>query len=131
MSAPWARPTRDDGAPSWQHASADAYAAFVRARLDGPTSVSYALGLRDRFVRAYPDLRGWFHAPLADRVGRLYGEANHRAHDDVSYRARPYLYFLALRGVAQFDWEWLIAVREVALPHEKCNPRRAVASRII
>ena len=30
----------------------------------------------------------------------------------VCYHARHYLAFLALRGYARFDWEWLIAVRQ-------------------
>jgi integrase len=33
----------------------------------------------------------------------------------VSYQARPYLVFLALRGYAHFDWEWLIAIYQLRL----------------
>jgi len=98
-----------------RHASADTYAAFVRARVGKASSARHFLSLRERFVQAYPDLRDWFHRPLAERVGRLPGEPSHRPHNDVSYRARPYLYFLALHGVARFDWDWLIAAQQVHL----------------
>ena len=98
-----------------RHARADAYAAFVRARVGQASSARHFLSLRERFVQAYPDLRDWFHRPLAERVGRLPGEPSHRPHNDVSYRARPYLYVLALHGAARFDWDWLIAAQQVHL----------------
>lgn len=93
-----------------RHASAEAYAAFVRQRLDGDRSLAYCLGTRARFVRRYPDLRAWFAAPLPERVGRLYGSSRCHLPGKVSYQARPYLYFLALRGDARFDWEWLLTI---------------------
>ena len=98
-----------------RHASADASAAFVRARVGTARSARHVLSLRERFVQAYPDLRDWFHRPLAERVGRLPGEPSHHPHNDVSYRARPYLYVLALHGAARFDWDWLIAAQQVHL----------------
>ena len=93
-----------------QHASADEYAAFLRSYLANEESRGCALGRRDQFVRRYPDLLDWFRAPLTERVGRLYGESTRNVTNPTSYWARPYLHFLALRGYAQFDWEWLIAV---------------------
>jgi len=72
---------------------------------------------RRQFVECYPDLGEWFAAPLVERVGRSDEECRqNKGHNDVlykvSYRARHYLVFLALRGYACFDWEWLIAVRQ-------------------
>jgi len=66
-------------------------------------------------VRRYPDLGDWFRAPLAERVGRLYGEEREQPTCRVSYEARPYLMFLAWHGYAQFDWEWLLAVPRLSI----------------
>jgi hypothetical protein len=70
---------------------------------------------RDQFVRRYPDLLEWFRAPLTERVGRLYGEPTTAVTNPTSYWARPYLYFLALRGYVQLDWEWLIGVHRLEM----------------
>ncbi len=96
--------------PHYNHASAEAYASFLDGYLSTPESIKSYLGLRDRFVHAYPDLHAWFDAPLCERVGRRYSEAKAQANYRVSYKARPYLIFLALQGSVQFDWAWLIAV---------------------
>ncbi len=42
--------------PHYNHASAEAYASFLDGYLSTPESIKSYLGLRDRFVRAYPDL---------------------------------------------------------------------------
>jgi integrase len=62
-------------------------------------------------VAAYPDIEAWFSAPLARRVGRLYGERQGRPTDELSYRARPYLVYLALAGHAWLDFEWLLGIQ--------------------
>lgn len=93
------------------HAEAAEYAAFVRLRLARPDSVNRVLRARDLFVQAYPDLATWFQSPLAERVGRLDGEPPTRMTCRVSYEARAYLYFLALRGYARYDYAWIIAIR--------------------
>lgn len=100
------------------HASEQEYAAFVLQYHGSLGSRNYYLQMRRAFVRAYPDLSAWFQAPLAERVGRLRNQSRtcffgHLGR--VSYRARPYLYFLALRGHATFDWEWLISVPTIYL----------------
>src|SRR6266568_1665343 len=59
------------------HASEDDYAAFLRARNNTSSTVVQMLRRRRRFVRVYPDLEAWFAVPLAERVGRLYGEDDH------------------------------------------------------
>ncbi len=92
------------------HASEEEYAQFIGSYRYTLRSCHYYLLERARFVRAYPNLHNWFSAPLPERVGRLYGEGFHTPSSRVNYKARPYLYFLAFRGYASFDWEWLLAV---------------------
>src|SRR6266508_4349522 len=95
---------------SWQHTSATEYAAFPQRHLGNEHSINAARNTRDRFVRAYPDLRAWCQAPLVGRIGRLYGEPVSPAYQTISYLGRSYLVFLAVRGHARFAWAWLIAV---------------------
>lgn len=102
------------------HATREEYETFLRQRLsvDHPRHQLHAY---TRFVAEYPELNEWFRAPLADRVGCLRGEST----KTYSARARPYLYFLALRGYARFDWEWIIAVRQHRLCTDLLEPRMA------
>ena len=97
------------------HASEEAYATFVLKHHGSLGSQNYYLQIRREFVEAYPDLRAWFQAPLAQRVGRLRNQPRSHFFGRVSYRARPYLYFLALHGYATFDWEWLISIPNIHL----------------
>ncbi len=99
------------GQSGFQHATSGEYAEFVRRRLPRRDSFNRVLLARKRLVAHYPDLATWFRASLAERVGRLVGEAPNQLTCRVSYEARAYFYFLALRRYAQFDYEWLIAIR--------------------
>lgn len=107
------RPAHPAASPVFlvRHADPDEYAAFVRQRLRLPASVSTVLQQRARFVRAYPDLAAWFRAPLPERLGRLQGERPGRVTCRTSHEARAYLHFLAFRGYAWFDYDWLLALR--------------------
>jgi integrase len=98
-----------------RHASEETYAAFVLKHHGSLGAQNYYLQIRREFVEAYPDLRAWFHAPLAERVGRLRNQPRAQFFGRVSYRARPYLYFLALHGYVTFDWEWLIGIPSIHL----------------
>lgn len=114
MSAlPDVRPT----APTVRHATAEEYRAFVMQR-DDILSGSNLLRAYRRFVLHYPDLVSWFSAPLAERVGRTWPRSGQAY---VSAVARPYLYYLASRGVA-FDWEWVIAAERHILTPELLPP---------
>lgn len=93
--------------PSWQHAGEKEYTTFLQRY--GASYREHLLIRRRQFILHYPDLQGWFHSPLSERVGRLYGESGCNPSYPISFRARQYLYFLALHRHAQFDWEWLIA----------------------
>jgi integrase len=48
----------------------------------------------------------------------LHRERPSQLTNPVSFKARGYLCFLALRGYAQFDWEWLIAVPHLEIWHQ-------------
>jgi site-specific recombinase XerD len=104
-----------------QHASVEDYAAFVQAFADlrgyaRPRKESARLLLcRARFVQCYPSLAEWLGAPLIERVGRLYREDYNQSSYPISYHARHYLIFLALRGYASIDWDWLIATHKLGL----------------
>lgn len=95
---------------SCRHASHEAYAAFVNNYTPKAKYAQQLLRYRGRFVQQYPDLHEWFVAPLAERVGRLYGETHTHPSSPVSYDARSYLVFLVLHGYASLDWDWLLAV---------------------
>jgi integrase len=103
--------------PEPHHASVEEYAAFVHSYATSRGSANGFLLARQRFVRQYPDLADWFAAPLADRVGRLHLKGRKQITNPVCYHARPYLYFLALRGYARFDWEWVIALATLKFWH--------------
>lgn len=96
--------------PSWQHLSAADYTHFLRQCMGASDGVRKALRIQAQFCQQYPDLQAWFNAPLAERVGRIYDGSSWAILNDVSYQARPYLVFLALRGAARLDWDWLMAV---------------------
>ena len=90
-----------------RHASLEEYRAFLSRRNTTGTVGEFSKRYL-RFVRLYPDLEMWFAAPLPERVRRLYGETREQTSYRISNQARPYLSFLAVRGYAWFDWEWLV-----------------------
>ena len=99
------------------HASEQEWETFVQRFATSKKYQGALLLSRRQFVERYPSLETWFAAPLVERVGRSDEECRQNVgHNDVlykiSYHARHYLAFLALRGYARFDWEWLIAVRQ-------------------
>lgn len=102
-----------------RHATEKEYAAFLREHGASTSSVKTYLQEHKRFVRNYPRIEDWFAAPLPERVGRLCGKARGTPVEDryvaqmtspVCYKARPYLLYLAVAGLASFDWEWLMSV---------------------
>jgi integrase len=103
----------------FHHASVEEWEAFVQSYTTNKGYQWELLRFRQQFVERYPDLNDWFAAPLVARVGRTveqrHAKTRHNALCKVSYQARPYLVFLALRGYARFDWEWLIAIYQLRL----------------
>lgn len=55
----------------------------------------------------------WFAAPLVERVGRLPGETHKEPSYPISFYARPYLLFLALRGYVTFDYAWMFGAGQI------------------
>lgn len=98
---------------SRQPSEAEEYAAFVQQY--SMWRQRHLLHYRKQFVGLYPDLQTWLSVPLAERVGCLYGETCRNPSYPISFRSRQYLYFLALHGHVQFDWEWLIAAGSLGL----------------
>jgi integrase len=101
----------------FHHASAQEWETFVQQYATSKKYQGALLLSRRQFIERYPSLEAWFAAPLVERVGRSDEECRQSVgHNDVLYKvcyhARHYLAFLALRGYARFDWEWLIAVRQ-------------------
>jgi integrase len=99
------------------HANEQEWECFVQRFATSKKYQGALLLSRRQFIERYPCLEAWFAAPLVERVGRSDEECRqHVGHNDVLYRicyhARHYLAFLALRGYARFDWDWLIAVRQ-------------------
>jgi hypothetical protein len=50
---------------------------------------------------------------MKERVGRPYGEQPNYPSYEVAYRVRIYLFYLALRGYARYDWNWIPAIGRV------------------
>jgi integrase len=98
-----------------RHAPEEEYAEFRRSQPAIRAATPGFLYDRRKFVRRYPDLEDWFAAPLSERVGRLHGEPWGKPSFPASYFARSYLFYLAMRGHAWFDWEWLLAVRHLGI----------------
>ncbi len=98
-----------------RHAPEEEYAEFRRSQPAIRGATPGFLYDRRKFVRRYPDLEDWFAAPLPERVGRLHGEPWGKPSFPASYFARSYLFYLAMRRYAWFDWEWLLAVRHLGI----------------
>ncbi|WP_459575120.1 tyrosine-type recombinase/integrase [Cupriavidus sp. 8B] len=69
-----------------------------------------------RFVRRWPDLRAWFAEPLAVRVGSVPARRQYGLDAEISHTGRPFLLFLGLRGLLQFDYPWLFASSPLYVP---------------
>jgi len=100
--------------PRVQHVTSEEYRAFTRQR-PRIRSGNTLLKAYRRFIYHYPDLDQWLQAPLAERVGRTKTRSGAAY---VSAFARPYLYYLKLRGDVCFDWDWIIAVNCHVLSEE-------------
>ena len=95
-----------------RHATAREYEAFLRPLPRGEGYKRQLLNSRATFVQAYPDLRLWKVAPLAERVGLRPDRPTKPDGENPSVRARMYLVFLCVQGFMQADWEWALATRK-------------------
>ena len=92
-----------------QHCSDAEWRAYVEKDGGNRQYQLMKLRFRGQFVERWPALASWYGEPLAERVGRLYGEPHDRPSCPVSFRARSYLIYLALRGHTTLDYPWLLA----------------------
>lgn len=83
---------------SSHHASEAEYMTFVERYYQNGDTRTFCQANRDRFVRRYPDVADWFAAPLEERIGRRHGMPQRQYTNRVSYEARQYLFYLAMRG---------------------------------
>ena len=65
---------------------------------------------RANFIAQWPDPKTWFSEPLPVRIGCLVGDTQAFPTYPVSFRARSYLYFLALTDRTRLDYDFLFAV---------------------
>jgi hypothetical protein len=98
-----------------RHCSTEEYDAFLASCDYGKDIVQQRRSHRKLFVQAWPDLEEWLHAPLAVGVGRTIGETRKTLRNPTSYRARAYLYYLALKGYLRIDFDWLLAVNDLCI----------------
>jgi integrase len=96
-----------------RHCPQDEYVAHVRGQDIHPSYRNNKLRRYRAFMDCYPRMADWFAAPLVERVGRLPGEPHNRPSHPVSFYARPYLLFLALRGHITFDYPWMLGAGQL------------------
>ena len=80
-----------------------------------PTCRKEAGKARLRFVALWPDLDDWMELPLLDRVGRARGRQPSTPVQSTSYKARRYLWCLAVTDRLRLDYPWLLAIGNVPL----------------
>lgn len=68
------------------------------------------LQYRANFIAQWPDPKAWFSEPLPIRIGCLAGDKQAFPTYPVSFRARTYLYYLALTDRIRLDYDFLLAV---------------------
>ncbi|MDE2239819.1 MAG: tyrosine-type recombinase/integrase [Rhodospirillales bacterium] len=68
------------------------------------------LEYRANFISQWPDPKAWFSEPLPVRIGCLAGDRQAFPTYPVSFRARTYLYYLALTDRIRLDYDFLFAV---------------------
>ncbi|TDC65833.1 site-specific integrase [Micromonospora sp. KC207] len=106
------QPTRRQRA---RHCSEAEYVTWVQGQDIHPAYRNAKLRWYRRFVAAWPTMTGWFAAPLVERVGRLPGEPHDSPSFPVSFYARPYLLFLALRGYISLDYPWMFGALKLRI----------------
>ena len=96
-----------------RHCTNEEYDAFLRTAGFNQALIYLRNCERRRFVRLWPNVEEWLHAPLTKRMGRLHGQVRRTLSCPAGYHARSYLYYLALRGHLRLDLPWLLAVGDI------------------
>ena len=100
---------------NFHHCSDDEYARFLTGLPVTPEFRRMRHRYRRDFVERWPKLEDWLAASLPERVGRLCGETQKSPSYPVSYRARSYLFYLALTDRVLLDYDWLLAIGDLAI----------------
>jgi hypothetical protein len=100
---------------NFHHCSDDEYAKFLTGLPVTPEFRRMRHRYRRDFVERWPKLEDWLAEPLPERVGRLCGETQKSPSYPVSYRARSYLFYLALTDRVLLDYDWLLAIGDLAI----------------
>jgi integrase len=103
------------GRPRRRHCPEAEYVAYVRDQDIHPSYRNDKLRRYRRFTATWPRMADWFAAPLVERVGRLPGETHKEPSYPISFYARPYLLFLALRGYVTFDYAWMFGAGQIRI----------------
>ena len=100
---------------AFQHCDEGEYVAFLASL---PVTQCFR-GMRRRyrqaFIARWPKIDDWFEASLEERVGRLRSESQRAPGCPASYRARSYLFYLALTDRLRLDYDWLLTVGDLCV----------------
>jgi integrase len=102
-------------ARNFRHCSEDEYSAFLAGLPVTPEFRRMRRRYRHEFAECWPKLGDWLAEPLPERVGRLCGETQKSPSYPVPYRARSYLFYLALTDRVLLDYDWLLAIGDLAI----------------
>jgi integrase len=100
---------------AFQHCDDGEYEAFLAGLPVTQGFRAMRRRYRRAFVKRWPAIEDWFTAPFEERVGRLCGETQKRPNFPASYRARSYLYYLALTDRLRLDFRWLLAIGDLCV----------------
>lgn len=95
------------------HCPEPEYLAHLRRQEIHPSYRQEKIRRFRQFKAAWPRIADWFAAPLVERVGRLPEETQKTASYPLSFNARPYLLFLALRGYINLDYAWMFGAGQI------------------
>jgi integrase len=99
--------------PRPRHCPEAHYVDHLRRQDLHPQYLNATLRNYRAFKDHWPSLADWFTEPLVERVGRLPGEPHHAPSYPLSFRARPYLLFLALHGYTTLDYPFTLAAGQL------------------
>ena len=97
------------------HADEAEYVAFLSGIPMDESFRRKRLKYRAEFQERWPDLADWFEEPLPVRIGCLAGDKQAFPTHPLSYRARTYIFFLALTDRIRLDYEFLFAIGNMRL----------------
>ncbi len=104
------RPSVKVASTMLRHCGETEYASYLSALPMDESFRRKRLGYRANFIAQWPDPKTWFSESLPVRIGCLVGDAQAFPTYPVSFRARSYLYYLALTDRTRLDYDFLFAV---------------------